>query len=146
MSGDGRAQARRYASTRRRGSARANQPAIRPCTASSPGAHVCTSSISVVGPSAAGTVPHPPWRSTLPAPSRPAAGNLPQDNCGLSITKEKPGCWTRRRGFAQSGMVRISSYFRTLKRAKPPPWRTGRYPGPRAGRPRRSGPPGATRR
>jgi hypothetical protein len=32
----------------------------------------------------------------------------------LGITKEKPGCWTRRRVFAQVRRGAISSYFRTL--------------------------------
>src|SRR5215213_9392662 len=68
---------RRYASTRRRGSARTNRPAIRACTASSPAAHARTSSISAAASLASGTVPCPPWRSALPAPPGRRAGGNP---------------------------------------------------------------------
>jgi hypothetical protein len=74
---------RRYASARRRGSARANRPAMRACRASSPAAHARTSSMSAaprwpparsLPPGSAGLPAHPSWR----------AGTLPHPKCGWS--------------------------------------------------------------
>jgi len=80
---------RRYASARRRGSARANRPAMRACRASSPAAHARTSSMSAaprwpparsLPPGSAGLPAHPSWR----------AGTLPDPKCGWSI--KRGGC------------------------------------------------------
>src|SRR5215218_10389373 len=61
---------RRYASARRRGSARANRPAIRACRAPNPAAHPWTSSMSAAS-SASSTAPpalHVLW-TTGPSPA-----------------------------------------------------------------------------
>jgi hypothetical protein len=67
---------RRYASTRRRGSARVNLGAMRACRASSPTAHARTSSMSAAASLASGTIPPASIALSSAGPS-PTGGREP---------------------------------------------------------------------
>ena len=94
-----------YASTRWRGSARTNRPAIRACTASSPAAHARTSSISAAASLASGTVP------CLPGARRcrhhPAGGREPY-RIKTSAAGVLGGSPARNRGSRRCGIGALS--------------------------------------